>query len=154
MHLEKDEAYSVSEASAEPRQEYASTNPVFLAPAAESTPPEHQHSVPERRQARKVSWYRVVIEVTLDDRLQPSSGVGQRIVHAPPKLLLDLSQLASHAFADRFAPYHEAPKTVFPADMRESQKVERLRRADNVVSYLEPQRPRQRWGNTIVAVGT
>ena len=102
-------------------------DPVFLAPAAESTPPERQHPVPERPQARKVSWYRVVIEVALDDRLQPSSGLGQRIVHAHPKLLLDLSQLASYAFADRFAPYHEAPETVLPADMSESQKVERLR---------------------------
>ena len=48
-------------------------------------------------------------------------------MHAPPKLLLDLSQLASYAFADRFAPYHEAPETVLPADVREAQKVERLR---------------------------
>ena len=53
----------------------------------ESTPPERQHSVPERRQARKVSWYRVVIESgRWTNRLQPSSGVGQRIVHARPKL--------------------------------------------------------------------
>ena len=52
--------------------------------------------------------YRVIVEVALDDRLQPSSGLGQRMVHAHSKLLLDLSQLASHAFADRRAPYHEA----------------------------------------------
>jgi len=102
-------------------------DPVSLAPAAESTPPLRKHPVPERPQAREVSWHRVVIEVALDDRPQPSSGLGQRIMHAHPKLLLDLSQLASHAFADRFAPYHESPKTVLPADVREAQKVERLR---------------------------
>ena len=66
--------------------------------------------------------------MALDDRLQPSSGLGQRIVHAPPKLLLDLPQLASHAFADRFTPYHETPETVLPADVRETQKIERLLR--------------------------
>jgi hypothetical protein len=64
--------------------------------------------ISERPLAREVSWDRVVIEVALDDRLQPSSGFGQGIVHAHPKLLLDLSQLASQAFADRRAPYHEA----------------------------------------------
>jgi hypothetical protein len=93
-------------------------DPVSLAPAAESTPPLRKHPIPERPQAREVSWHRVVIEVALDDRPQPSSGLGQRIMHAHPKLLLDLSQLASHAFADRFAPYHESAKTVLPADVR------------------------------------
>jgi hypothetical protein len=48
-------------------------------------------------------------------------------MHPRPKLLLNLSQLASHAFTDRLASYHEAPQTVLPADMREPQKVERLR---------------------------
>jgi len=100
---------------------------MLLAPAAESTPPERKHPVTERPQAREVSWYRVVVEVALDDRPLPSSGLGQRIVHTHLELLLDLSQLASHAFADRFAPYHEAPETVLPADVRETQKVERPR---------------------------
>jgi hypothetical protein len=31
--------------------------------------------------------------VALDDRPQPSSGLGQRIMHAHPELLLDLSHL-------------------------------------------------------------
>ena len=47
-------------------------------------------------------------------------------MHPHPKLLLNLSQLASHAFTDRLASYHEAPQTVLPAHMREAQEVERL----------------------------
>ena len=84
-------------------------NPVFLTPSANGTPPESKHPIAEHAQTREVSWYRVVIEVALDDRPEPSSGLGQRIVHAHPKLLLDLVQLASHAFADRRAPYRKAP---------------------------------------------
>ena len=83
-------------------------DPVFLTPAAKSTPPQHKHSIPKNPQALEVSWYRVVVEVALDDRLKPSSGSGHGIVHTLAQLLLDLSQLASHTFADRGAPYREA----------------------------------------------
>jgi len=95
------------EASAKLRSGYASTRSVSLAPAAQRTPPQPKDPISKCPQTREVSWYRVIVEVALDDRLQPSSGLGQRIVHAHSKLLLDLSQLASHA-ADRRAAYHEA----------------------------------------------
>ena len=48
-------------------------------------------------------------------------------MHPHSELLLNLSQLASHAFADRLASYHETPQTVLPTHMREAQKVERFR---------------------------
>src|SRR5215471_19320304 len=83
-------------------------DPVFLAPAAKSTPPQRQHSIPKHPQTLEVSWDRVIVEVALDDRLEPSSGSGHEIVHALMKLLLNLSQFAPHALADRRAPYHEA----------------------------------------------
>src|SRR5215469_1027283 len=83
-------------------------DPVFLAPAAKSAPPMHQHPIPKHPQTLEVSWDRVIVEVALDDRLEPLAGLGHRIVHAPAELLLELSQLGSHALADRRAPYHEA----------------------------------------------
>jgi hypothetical protein len=42
------------------------------------------------------------------------------IVHSLAKLLLDLSQLGLHAFADRRSPYRETPQPILPADMREA----------------------------------
>src|ERR1700730_4764383 len=95
-------------------------DPAFLAPSAKSPPPERKHPIPKHPQTREVSWYRVVVEVALHDRLEPSTGLGHGIVHALAELLLNLSQLSSHARAGRGAPYHESPSSVLPADMREA----------------------------------
>src|ERR1035441_6156731 len=76
-------------------------DPVLLGAAAKSAPPQHQHPIPKHPQTLEVSWYRVVVEVALDDRLEPPSGLGHQIMHAHAQLLLDLSQLRSHALADR-----------------------------------------------------
>lgn len=84
-------------------------DPAFLTPTAKSTPPEREHPIPKHTQTREVSRYRVVVEVALYNRLEPSAGLGHGIVHAFAELLLDLSQLGSHALADRGAPYHESP---------------------------------------------
>lgn len=84
-------------------------DPVFVAPATNGTPPESKHPIAKHAQTLEVSRYRVVVEVALDDRLEPLSGVGHGIVHALTKLLLNLSQLGSHALADRRAPHHESP---------------------------------------------
>src|SRR5215471_14301012 len=50
-------------------------------------------------------------------------------MHALRELLFDFPQLRPHALADRPALYGEVPVPVFPADVRETQKVERLRLA-------------------------
>ena len=84
-------------------------DPAFLAPAANGTPPERKHPIAEYTQALEVSWYRVVVEVALYDRLEPLSGLVHRIMHALAELLLDLTQLGSHTLADRGAPHHESP---------------------------------------------
>src|SRR6266852_1450244 len=75
-------------------------DPAFLAPSAKSSPPERKHPIPKHPQTRQVSWYRVVVEVALHDRLEPSAGLGHGIVHALAELLLNLSQLSSHALAE------------------------------------------------------
>ena len=84
-------------------------DPVFLAPSANGTPPESKHPIAEHAQTREVSWYRVVVEVALHDRLEPFASSGHGIVHARAEFLLELSQLGSHALADRGAPHHESP---------------------------------------------
>src|ERR1700682_3474967 len=47
-------------------------------------------------------------------------------MHALRELLFDFPQLRPHALADRPALYGEVPVPVFPADVRETQKAERL----------------------------
>src|ERR1700732_2373798 len=89
-------------------------------------PPVHQHPLPQHPQAIEVSWYRVVVEVALHDRLEPFAGSRHRVVEASAERLLDLLQLGPHALANRRAPYRELPYPVLPANMRETQERERL----------------------------
>jgi len=94
------------------RSQYKGARPVdpaLLAPAAKSTPTVHQHPIPKHAQTREVPWYRVVVEVALHDRLEPLAGLAHGIVHPLTELLLNLSQLRPHAFANRLAPHHESP---------------------------------------------
>jgi len=83
--------------------------------------------VPEHAQCPSVDRHGVVVEVALDDRPEPLAGLRYRFMHPSAELLLDFQQLGSHSFADRFALHSVTPVPVLPADMRESQKIERLR---------------------------
>jgi hypothetical protein len=91
-----------------------------LTPATQPAPPQSQPSLSEHREAIKVSWYRIVVEVALHDRLEPSSRLRYRIMDTPLELLLELLQLVPHALADRFASHREAPQTILPANVREA----------------------------------
>jgi hypothetical protein len=82
--------------------------------------------MPESSQAAGVSRDRIVVEVALHDRLEPFASLTHRFVHALTKLLFKLPQFSPRALADRQAPHRE-PGSVLPADVREAQKVERLR---------------------------
>src|SRR3974390_2229108 len=99
---------------------------MFLAPMDQHRPPEPDHPIAECGQTVSVSGYRVVVEVALDDRPKPFAGLRYRFMHPSAELLLDFQQLGPHSFADRFALHGIAPIPVLPADMRESQKVERI----------------------------
>ena len=93
---------------------------MLLAPVTQSAPPQSQQSLSEHREVVEVSGYRVVVEVTLHDRSEPSSRVSYRIMHASMKLLLKLPQFGPHALADRFASHGEVPQSILPANVRES----------------------------------
>src|SRR6266702_2704969 len=99
---------------------------MLLAPAAKGPPPEPKRAVPERREAFEVSWYCVVVEVTLHDRFEPFASSRHGIVHARVELLLDLSQLGPHALADRLASHGKSPDPVLCTDMCKAQEIERL----------------------------
>src|SRR3974377_2403054 len=98
----------------------------LLTSATQCVPPEPHQSIPEAAQAAGVSRDRIVVEVALHDRLEPGASLTHWSVHASMKLLLKLPQFAPHALADRQAPHRE-PGSVLPANVREAQKVERLR---------------------------
>ena len=66
----------------------------------------------------------MIVEVALHNRPEPLSGSGHRFVHALPELLLNFCQLLPQSLTDRVAFHRKVPVPVFPADMRESQKVE------------------------------
>ena len=102
---------------------------MLLAPMDQRGPPEPDHPIAECGQTVGVSRYRVVVEVALYDRLEPLSRLLDRIVHAFAKLRLDFPHLRPHAIPDGLPPNGKLPVPVFPADMREPQKVERLRLA-------------------------
>src|SRR5215475_6860329 len=90
-------------------------------------PPESDRPRAKCRQTVSVSRYRVVVEVTLDDRPKPLARLRYWFVHPSTQLLLDFQQLGPHPFAHRLALQSVVPVPVLAADVRESQKIERLR---------------------------
>jgi hypothetical protein len=100
---------------------------MLLAPMDQHRPPEPNHPIAECGQTVGVSGYRVVVEVALDDQPEPLAGLRYRFMHSSAELLLDFQQLGPHSFADRFALHGIAPVPALPADMREPQKIGRLR---------------------------
>ena len=100
---------------------------VALAALAQLGSPQPGQPVPKGPQAVEVSRYRVIVEVALHDRPEPLARVRDRIMPALAELLLEFPQLPPQAFADRLPLHGKLPPPVLPADMREAQKVERLR---------------------------
>ena len=98
-----------------------------LAAWAQLGSPQPGQPVAKEPQAVEVSRYRVIVEVALHDRPEPLARVRDRIMPALAELLLEFPQLPPQAFADRLPLHGKLPPPVLPADMREAQKVERLR---------------------------
>ena len=99
----------------------------LLAAAAQNVPPHAKHPFSEHAEAVQIPGYCVVVEVALHNCAEPGAGVRYGVVHACAELLLDLLQLCPHTLADRHALYTETSVSVSSADVREAQKIERLR---------------------------
>jgi len=69
----------------------------------------------------------VVVEVAGDDLLQPSSLLGNRLMHAPSQFLFDGLQLCLHAVPPGLPFDLEFAPTSFAADKGEAQEGEGLR---------------------------
>jgi hypothetical protein len=62
----------------------------------------------------------------LYDRFEPPSGLRDRVVQAQTELLFDVSQLRPQSLADRMTLHRKVPVPIFPANVRETQKIERF----------------------------
>src|SRR6201996_2142781 len=80
-----------------------------LTAADQSFPPHLSNPKSEYPQTLGVPRNRVVVEIALHNRLEPLSGLHNRVVRAVSKLLLDFLKLGSHPLADRLALYHKGP---------------------------------------------
>src|SRR5271169_1502169 len=76
---------------------------VFLATAAKCPPPLPDQPIAKYAEAIEIPRYRIVVEVSQHDRLEPLAGLAHGVVHTLAELLFNISQLRSHAFADRLA---------------------------------------------------
>src|SRR5437764_9153008 len=82
------------------------------------------HCETESAQRGGIRGHSVITDVSTHHRLQPLPQFRDGIMHAPQEFGLDLLQLCLQTFADRL-PYYRVPSlTRFPANVRESEKVE------------------------------
>src|SRR2546423_5277188 len=100
---------------------------VLLAAPRQRAPPEHHDMVSERCQGVEVVWHRVIGKEACHHLPQPLSLARDRIVHPPPKRLLDFPYLGPFAVAAG-SPKQQKPAAPRPAaDMGEPQEAERIR---------------------------
>ena len=103
-------------------------NTARLTPPHQSAVPETAHLVSEEVERRAVRGHAVIAAVASDNRAQPFAHLGDGVVHASPELGLHRVQLRLQPLANGL-PYHRKPSIapLLPADVREAEKVERLR---------------------------
>src|SRR2546426_7514341 len=102
------------------------TRPVWL--RRESAMPEPTHLKPKDVQRVAVRGHAVIADVPPDHRAQPCADRRNGVVHASSELGFHRTQLGLHSLANGLAPHREASVTpLLPADVREAEKVERLR---------------------------
>src|SRR6478735_10398097 len=86
--------------------------------------------MPEHLQCPTICRHGVIVEVAADNLPQPLALFGNRLVHAPSHLLLDLLQLRPHAVGAGFPLDLESSRTSLVADEGEAQEIEGLRLAE------------------------
>src|ERR1700730_16751863 len=81
----------------------------------------------EGAECRIIGRHGVIRKVSPYDLRQPTPLLGDRLVHSPPKLLLDLAELRPHAIASGFPPKLELALARAPADENKAQELEGFR---------------------------
>ena len=105
---------------------------VALAAGAKRPSPKFDDMVPEGRKCATIGRHRVVREIAGNHLLQPPPLHGKRLVHAPPKLRLDLPVLRPHAVEAGLPLDEEVALPRAAADQGEAEKGEGLRLAFRV----------------------
>src|SRR5690348_7324824 len=85
--------------------------------------------IAEDHERRPVGRHCVIVEVTVDDLMQPFPLDWDRLMHAPAQCLLDRLELGPQPIASSLAFDQELASPGFAADEREAQEVEGLRLA-------------------------
>src|SRR5438128_4830322 len=99
----------------------------FLAPARKCVVPQVLDVVDKAVQRGAVERHSIILVVPSQHRSDPLALLFQWIMHSSPKLLFQSFQLRLHSLPHRLAHYREPSPSRLPADVREAQKVERLR---------------------------
>ena len=105
-----------------------STRPVWLRRDSVRCQPESAHPEPKHVQRVGVHGHPVLTDVSPDHRVQPRAYCRNGVVHASSEFGFHRGQLRLQSFANRL-PYHREASvaSLLPADVREAEKVERLR---------------------------
>ena len=105
-------------------------HPALLTATLYHSQPTFAHLKSKALETGEISRNGMEVEVASNHALQPLPDFRQRLMHAPPKFVLHLFQLSKESLSDTLAQHEElAVLPGLPADMREPQKVERLRLA-------------------------
>src|SRR5580692_1361388 len=109
---------------------------VTLATTAQHRPPQIAHCHAKSAQRRTIHGYSVIAEVAQQDRAQVRSLFPNGSVHASPQFFVQSPQLRLPPLTHRLSQYRKVPLPGFPATVRKTQEVERLRFAVAPVSSV------------------
>ena len=96
---------------------------ILLTASPQRAPEEIGGVMPERLECPTIGGHCVVVGSAANNLLQPSPLRGDRLVHTPSQLLLDLPQLCPHAVRSGFPFDLKSSRAGFPADEGEARKL-------------------------------
>ena len=108
----------------------------LLAAPPKRAPPEVRDVVAEGGERAAVGRHGVIVEPSLHDRSQPLALHRDRLMHAPPQLLLDFHELAPYAVAPAGPVDQELAGARLAANEGEAQEVEGFRFAETPLLSL------------------
>jgi hypothetical protein len=119
-----------------PRQPVISNSPVALpvqpfplTPATQGAIPTLSDLVAKSRDGLAVQRHPIIVDVPLDDPLEPRTSARHGVVQSSPEFCADSLELGYSPFPHRFPPDREPAQRVVAAQVRESEEVEALRPA-------------------------